>query len=487
LLRPALPALERSETGFQADERPDVAMTGESKQLHRFVADVDLDRLPATVIARAKRHILETVILALAGGSEEGVAEIRALAKVEYAQGPSAVWGAGDRLQPSGAALVNSYAAAALDYDTLCNTVHGDVVIIPAVLAMAEARQATGRQLLEAYIAGIEVTARLSFSAQPPQRGWTHTSVFGVFGAAAAVARLIGLPETRIGHATGIALSLAAGSQQSNVEKVLTKRLQPALAARNGVFAALAAEAGISGPQQSLEGRCGLWSLYQAGDPALLLKDLGGEFRFLETILKGYPVCSCSHAAIVACLELIAINALDPADISEVEVTVTPFMVHMVGGDFDPSRDPVVAAQFSIRYALVCCILRGGVSLADLDLAAICDPAIQEWAARIQITVDPENDGELAPARVRLKTRSKGVLERCVSVMPGSVEAPLSDAAFKGKLQDCVDRIPGFSEQGGLVRLEEIVEAIDRSDQCTDLTGFLAAVGQSSNDFDQRP
>jgi len=197
----------------------------------------------------------------------------------------------------------------------------------------------------------------------------------------------------------------------------------------------------------------------------------------METILKRYPVCSCSHAAIVACLDLMEGNGLIAKDITGVAVTLTPFMVHMVGGDFDPSRDPVVAAQFSIRYALACCIMRGRVSLADLDPVAISDPVVQEWAARVHITVDPALDGELAPARVILTTTGKGVVQHCVTVMPGSVDAPLSDNAFRQKVQECAARVPGLSRQGGLARLEEIVESLDRSDHCTDLTGFLSSAG----------
>jgi len=428
--------------------------------------------LPPEATAIAQRNILETIVLGLAGMGEDGVGDIARLARSEHAAGPATVWDGGPGLAPGGAALVNGVAAAALDFDSLFRTVHADSVIVPVVLAVGEAVNASGRDVLLAYAAGVEIMARLSEASIPPQRGWTQTAVFGVFGAAAASARLLGLDEDAFGHALGIGLSLAAGSQQANVEKVLTKRLQPALAARNGVFAAHAAKSGVTAPAEWLEGRAGIWALYQAGDPKRLLAGLGERFLFTETLLKKYPVCSCSHAAIDALAAIIEQYDLTADAMASVTVTLTPFMNHMVGGAFAPESNPVVTAQFSVQYALACIALRGRVSLKDLALDAIADPAIARFCDRIEVVVDEAETGELTPARVEVRAGGQVFVEQ-VDAMPGSAEAPLSAAEQEAKLADCLDRVPGWSDGARRARLMETVRRLPDLPKIAELTALL--------------
>lgn len=440
-------------------------------QLANAIHDTPLSAVPGTTVAGAKRLLLDTLAVALAGNHAPGVGEIHRLMLADGGAGASTVWGFGTRLPASAAALVNACAGAALDYDSLNRSVHADSVVLAAALATAEQQGSGGADFVRAFILGSELVCRLAHAARGEQRGWSQSSVNGVFGAAAACALLLRLSPAGIADALGIALSLAGGTQQSNVEQVLTKRLQPALAARHGVFAAAAAAAGISAPREVFEGRFGFWALYQPGSPDELLLDFGRRFVIDETGLKKYPVCACSHAAIESCLALVREHDLAPDAVESVEAIISPFMDRLVGGEFDPARDPQVTAQFSLRYALASVLLRRRLGLAELESAAVRDPGIAAIASRVRLTVDTANREELAPATVILRLCAGTSLSRTTGTMPGSSDAPLDEAEFDNKLAECARHGLRTMSPG---RQQALRAAIERLDAAPDLRELVA-------------
>lgn len=448
-------------------------MDDAATRLVDFATSVRYEDLSPNVVAAAKRNILDTLMVACAGAQAEGVDALVRLAEREAAAGECSVLTRSRRLPAAYAAQINAMAAAALDFDSLCLTVHADCVVAPAALAVAEEQRQSGRAFLTACIVGAEIVARLSRASISPQKGWTHTAVFGVFGAAAASARLAGLSQRQLANAFGICLSLAAGTQQSNIEQALTKRMQPALAARSGVFAAYAAQAGISGPISVLEGKAGLWALYQNGDREKLIAGLGRDYVMLETGLKKYPVCACSHAAIEACLFLTGGQPLIPEQIERVEVTLTPFMSYMVGGAFDPASDPVVSAQFSVRYAVGVALLYGRLGLPDLDLDAIKNPDVKRLADRIVIHTDELVTGDVAPAVVCLKLKGGKAHAVTVDAMPGSATAPLSEAEFDAKLRACALATQGMQNGNRIQRLRALIGHLEDIDDLGSITELL--------------
>ena len=428
---------------------------------------------PAAIVVRAKRLLLDTLAVALAGTRAPGVEGLHRLMQADGGTGASTVWGFDTRLPASAAALVNACAGAALDYDSLNRSVHADSVVLAAALATAEQQGSTGAEFLRAFILGGELVCRLARATRGEQRGWSQSAVHGVFGAAAACALLLRLAPGCIADALGIALGLAGGTQQSNVEQVLTKRLQPALAARHGVFAAGAAATGISAPREVFEGRFGFWALYQPGSPDELLLDFGRRFVIDETGLKKYPVCACSHAAIEACLALVREHDLAPDAVESVEAIISPFMDRLVGGVFDPARDPQVTAQFSLRYALASVLLRRRLGLAELERAAVLDPEIAAIASRVRLTVDAANREELAPATVHLRLRTGTSLSRTLGVMPGSGDAPLSEADLDGKLAECARHGLRTMSPGQQQALRAAIERLDAAPDLRELVALL--------------
>lgn len=450
-------------------------VAGLTARLAEHVDATRYEHLPAAVVAAATRGVLDTIGVAMAAARAPGVAAIAALAIETGGRPDSRIWGASPRVPSAAAALVNSLAASALDfddYDSGPGHLHADMVLVPAALAVGERVGASGRAVLEALVAAHDLACRVGRSLAG-KRGWYLTSAVGVFGAAAAAAKLMGLGAQGIRHALGIALAQAAGTHQSIVEQVLAKRLQGGLAARAGVFAAELAARGITAPAEALEGRYGFYAMYQAGDPARALEDLGRRWSVVDTTFKQYPTCALNHAAVDGVLDLVSREDVRPDDVSGVRVGITPYMARLVGGDFRPQADPQVAAQFSLKYNVAAAILRRRVGIAEIEPSAVLDPRVRSLAARVELTVDPDGDGEFEPANVELSLRDGRRLGARVTAMRGTAANPLGAAALRRKFLDNALAGGGLSEEAALA----LADRIERLESSADVAGLMSDAG----------
>ena len=444
-----------------------------SQSIAEHVVACNYAALPASAIAAAKRLMLDTLAVAWAGSNAPGSGGVHDLLVADGGRGDSSVWAYGGRLPATSATFLNSMFGGALDYDGV-GTVHADVVALPAALAMAEREHASGRDFLAAFVIGSDLCARFGGSITGQHKGWFTTSIYGVFGAAATAAKLMRLDATATQHALGIALSQAAGTQQSNIEQALTKRIQGALAARAGVFSALLAGLGITAPREAIEGKFGLYALYQEGNPRKILDGLGERFEHENTAIKKYPCCACSHASLEAALALVREYDLKPADVTGIEVTHSPFMHRLVGAPFNPGDNPQVSAQFSVQYAVACALARRRMSVADLEDSAILDPAIRDIAQRVRIVIDDSNQSSRNPATVTMTTREHGTIARTTEKFPWSPQDPPSAAALQEKLDACFAAGIAPLAAGSKARLIDRVQDLESvPDMSQFFTGIL--------------
>lgn len=408
------------------------------RPLADWVAALRYEDLPAPVVERAKRLLLDTLAVAWAGSGADGIAALHRLALRQGGAADSSLWALGGTVPAPQAAFLNGAMAAALDFDSVHDeaTVHADAVIVPAVLAVAEQNALDGREFLAAYAAGDEMLVRLGLAIET-HPGWFYTSVLGVFAAAAASGRALRLDAAGVLSAMGIALSRASGTQQALVERALTKRLQSAFAARDGVDAALLAQAGVTAPAEVFEGQCGFESLYTTLNHAVVLEGLGRDYRFASLTLKKYASCFCNHAAIEATLELVARHKLGAADVAEASVRISPFMARLVGAQFAPGDNPQVAAQFSVQYSIASALLRGRFAVGDIQPAAVMDAAAGALARRVRVMIDASQTGKFVPATVTLKTNQGVEHHATATVLPGTPAHPLSDAEHRAKALAC--------------------------------------------------
>ena len=410
-----------------------------SESLGRYVFETRFAAIPQSVHTAAKRLMLDTLAVAWAGSTAPGIAELQRGVAPATGAPESLLWAGSGRIPMLDAAFLNGAAAAALDYDALHleAVVHSNIVCLPAVLATAERVHASGEEFLAALTLANEVVCRLGLATRL-HSGWFYTSIHGVFGAAAGCAKLLKLDADGIRDAFGIALSQVGGTQQSMVEKALTKRLQSALAARAGAFSALLAHSGVTAPREAFEGRFGFYNMYETGDAKAVLAGLAERYVSAETGIKKYPSCACNHAVIEATLGLVREHDLQPADVVGVRANLSPYMNRLVGAAYDPRRNPQVAAQFSAQYSVACAVVRRRLGIAEIQKEAALDPTLVEFARKVEVVVDEENHGEMAPASVEIETRNHGTLRRRVDHLPGGPQQPVTNIELAAKVRECM-------------------------------------------------
>jgi 2-methylcitrate dehydratase PrpD len=430
-----------------------------------WAAHLRFEDIPDDVVSQSKRLLLDTLAVAWAGAGAEGVDAVRRFVTDQGGKSDSRIWGWGDRVPAPSAAWLNGLCASALDFDSVHDeaTMHPDIVMIPALLALADLVPISGRDFITAHVVGNEILVRLGLAAGK-NPGWFLTSVFGGFASAVICARVLGLPIAKIRDAAGITLSRAAGSQQTLIEGSFTKRLQSAYASRDGVEAALLARIGVTGPSRALTGTAGFASLYTTLDANRALDQLGQVYRFMSLTLKQYPSCFCNHAPIVAALELIRRHELQADAIECGTVILTPLSARLVGGSFRPGDNPQVAAQFSVQYSLANVFYRGGFSINDIKPDSVMDPAVLSLASRFDVQVDSTLTGKFTPATVIVRLRDGSVQTATVKSIPGTPGNPLSKAQVEQKAMECFLNGPnplGKERAIALMCQIEKLEAID--------------------------
>ena len=415
-----------------------------TRTLAEFTHDLKIDDLPTATIEASGRMALDTVGAAIAAWNAPGVRELRSILS-QWGEGPSRVWIGGERLSPPAATLVNSSMAHALEYDDLhCELpIHSGVVMVPAVLAVADAKpDVTGADVAAALIAGTEIVCRLaratnSYFGDAGFRGWNPSSVVAGFGTAAAAARLLGLDADGIERAMGLSYAQASGNQQCIEDGGLVKRMQPAMVAEAGVRAAWLAQAGVTGAINAIEGKNGFFAVYENGDydAAKLTNGLGSRLEIDGVGFKRYPICGMSHPAVDALRELQSEHGLTPDKVASIEVYGSKFVKDMVGRAYAPGNNPEVDAQFSLSYCLATVLLTGNMRLADLQKEHTLSAERRVWADGIPIHLDEKLKGKWT-ARVEVKLRDGRLLTRTRDKAGGQSDSPLSTDELIAKFED---------------------------------------------------
>jgi 2-methylcitrate dehydratase PrpD len=445
-----------------------------SEQLADYLLATSYDSLPGDVIASSKRMIADTLACAWAGTAVAGLASIHQLTLEEGGRSDASLWSFGGTSSAQASAFLNGVSAAALDFDCLHlgGLAHSPIVILPAVMALAEQQHVSGKDFLAGFTAGVELHCRLGM-ATTDHSGWFYTSMHGAMAASGACAKVIGLDRDGICNAFGAALAQTGGTQQAAIEQTMMKRTQSALAARAGVFSAQLAKHGTTAPRQAFDGKCGFYAMYESGDPSVVTQDLGKRHEVLKMTLKKFPSCGCNHAPLEAVLQLMAENRLTAADIAGAEVSISPYMARLVGATYDPSKNALVAAQFSVQYSVASAIVRGHLGLSDLQDAAARDPAVIKRAHAVKVIVDESRSGPVLEGTTTLTTTDGRTLTRTIVDLPGSPESPLSDADFRQKAIDCfangVSPLSASQARALLGRIDEI-ESFD------DISAFFSGI-----------
>jgi len=429
-----------------------------------FVLRLRADAIPQASVAVARAAVLDGLACAIAGSGEPVAARLRSWACAQGGIGTATLWGTGERVPAGLAALVNGAAAHALDFDDVSWAMNGHptVPLLPAALAAAELVNASGAELLRAFVAGFEIEARIGQMLGRPhyERGWHATATAGVFGAAAAAGFLLGLDAGELRRAFGIACSRASGTRANFGTDA--KPLHAGLAARAGLEAAQLAKLGVTAREDALEAEMGLADLYGAARPARL-PALGAPFALerpgLE--LKPYPSCRFTHRAIDAVLALREKHG--GRELRAIEVASDPLGLKVL---IHPTPRTGLEAKFSLQYCAAVAWLDGWPGLASFSDARAAGSDVQDLLRRVAVREAPGPEEE-----VELVFRDGARARATARLARGNPELPLSEAERLAKVRACV--APALGEDRAR-RLIETVESLESLPHASELARCTA-------------
>jgi len=377
------------------------------------------------------------------------------------------------------AAVVNAASAHCQDWDDheVIAQTHPSIVLVPAILALAEERQKTGRDLLEAYLVGFEAIVRIGQGCALSlyERGWHATSAIGAVGAAAACARLIGLDQERFAHALGIAVSMASGF--TGQFGTATKHLHPGLAAQAGIMAACYAESGFDASHEGVDGRLSLATrLADVGEGfEAFAASLGKPLAMLEfgVVVKRYPSCGCTHRIMDGLETLQMEHGFGPEDVASI-VGKLPG----VYGEILRYPDPQNAneARFSLQYCLASLMIDGDVTPAQFRPEAIIRSDVRALMARVSQAVLTDADtpsyapSGLADEIVEVTLGDGRALRAVVRDAVGSPARPLSPEDFAAKVAACCEG------RLDIVAQKDLIEACARLENLSDIRDLTRLV-----------
>ncbi len=424
---------------------------------------LDLDLVPEDVTHIARRCIIDTLGVAIAGICMPVAMKIADHVEQEYHEGVCSLFGSDRKFTMTGAALANGAAAHILDFDdtSYAGIIHGSAIILPSLFAAAEHSNSDGARLLESFVAASEVTyaTGLALTNSHYMAGWFATGTLGAIGAAAGAAKLLGQREAAI----SAAISFAA-VQANGMGVILGYNAKPVLAgqaARRGLESALMAGQGHTVPEDAFEHARGFLQLMNNGEcDRSALSALGKVWRLNEPgiAIKIAPVCSAAQAAIVVVRQLISDHKLDWEKISHVRCEVP----HLVNISLIHNHPAVSSqAQFSMPFAVGCMLAFGKLGPEQISDETLENKVLQDAMAKVEmVEADDLNGPEYQPhfpesARVTISMTNGDEFAGFLGAASGMPSNPMSDDALSEKFKNCVS-FAGWSDDRADAVLERL-------------------------------
>ncbi len=403
-------------------------------QLVDYILKSHLDAIPQDVHHEGKRALVNIVGCAL-GGAEHPAMDIAIAALGPYT-GPAtaSVLGRTERFDPLFASLLNGISSHVHDYDDTLpkNYIHATSPVASALFAYASVNKVCGPDFLHALILGFEVVSRIGNATYPAHyaAGWHSTGSIGVFGAAVAIGKLLGLDAEHMTYAIGLAATQAAGIRE--MFGSMGKGFHPGRSAQSGYMAALLAQKGFTSGRLPLEGPRGFAAVTSAKfDLNKIVDRLGVDFELRDNTYKPFPSGIVIHPTIDACIQLREKHGLTADQVAAVELRVAPLVKDLCN---QKAISTGLEGKFSIYHAAAIGLGRGKGGLAEFTDAAVNDPALKRLREVTEALGDPEVGEDNVIVTVRLKSGREVGMKLEASL--GNLKRPLSDAQLEAKFRD---------------------------------------------------
>lgn len=442
-----------------------------SDKVAQFVAILRARELPKSVTEAAKEHLLDGFATMLGGAAEEASQRIDGYLQSFPSRPESSVIGSNRKVNAQYAALANGIRGHVLDYDdaqlaTFRSRPYGQLThpttpVLAAALAVAERINATGLELLTAYIAGVEVACRLADAIHPDHylEGFHPTGTIGAFGATAACAYLLKLDFTRTRWALGIAGSLASGVRAHR--GTMAKSFNAGHAAENGVIAATLAQTGFTASTDVFDDPMGYFAAACHGRVDRKLIKFGPPYFLVHPgiAIKIYPCAGVLHTALDAIIELAKEHDLRSNDVERIRVSLGPDAALPL---VYPSPKSALEGKFSLPFSAAVALVYRRAGLDQYNDATLLDQKITAVMKRVELVQNSRlrSVGNLgSQAEVEISSNNRRTYRKRATVAKGHPKKPLTREEIQEKFCQCAgEQIPRNRAKKFVTKLWSIEE-----------------------------
>ena len=455
-------------------------MSDHLEQLLANVLNTSYENFDRESVERAKHRIIDVLGCAMGGLNAYGNLALIELVKGWGGKKEASILLDGAMAPAQNVAMVNSVLARSYDFEATQARVedvnlasHISGTTIPTALALGEALNISGKELLTAIIVGDDAACRiLAASGFGFSLGWDNVGTINALGATAIAGRLLGLSLKQLHNAFGIVLNQLAGTFEAIWDGATTFKLVQGLSARNGIFSAELAKIGWTGPNDVLFGKFGYFTLYTEGctDPEILIRGLGKNY-YSEVTYKPYPGCRINHTAVDCAINFVKEYDLDFEQAEKITLKVPVLAVEtFVGQPFAAREVPQIDAGFNVRFSVANALLRKNLSVEHLTEEAVRDPRITNITQKIELA--ELDSSEMKTSKAILKVRmndGKEYMSSAAFPKGDPVLAPLSYKEIKQKFMHNLSFTQKISAAQG-EKIISLVESFDKVAKVSDLT-----------------
>ena len=416
------------------------------ESLVKNIINSEFEDIPPEAITAAKKAIIDTVGVMIAGSSVKGCQILVDYLRRWGGRKESTIAVFGEKLPCNHAAQANGAMARAWEIDDITDRfpLHPSASIVPTCLAVAEyVGEKSGKEFITAVALGQDLVIRMAFANKVSPVTSGRYNLFRVFSSTGSAGKLLGLSEEELLNAMGIVYSQMVGDGQAAREGVMTSYIQQGTISKSAIESTFMAQAGITGSKDVLQGPFGFYNAFEPDpDLEILTSDLGVRFLGTELSTKLYTACRFNHEAIDLALDMVREEALNQDSIDKITVRVPEQMYTMCCHPLDKKRHPktLVEAQFSTPYTVAAAIVRGDVFIDELSDQAINDPEILELAQRITPIIDSEcqTDLVIGSTVMEIKTHGGQEFSKKIEFPRGNPKNPVDMDGVIEKLRKCV-------------------------------------------------
>ena len=447
-------------------------------QMARWAASLQYQDISPDAVYQAKRFLLDSLGCALGGFQQHDVKIALAVLGEIAGPGAATVIGTGQRMDPVSASLANALMIRCMDYNDIYwkqDPSHPSD-IFPAAIACCERSASDGKELIVGLVLGHEFEMRFCEAAFPGirERGWHHATLTA-FVSPIVAGRALRLPWEQIQHAIGISASrqCTLGAVTAGKLTMMKNTVDP-MATQNGVFAALLAENGYSGPEHVIDGKEGLTQVFRPEWKLNLLTDgLGESWRITQCGMKAFPTEALTHTPISAVLDLVKTNDLHPDQVEKIQIRSLARAADILS---DPSKyDPQTkeTADHSLPYVIAAALVDRQVTPMQFTMEKIMDEKIRAQLRKVEVVADPEIE-KVFPALqrviVNIDTTDGRSFSKQLDYPKGDPRNPLTDQEVEEKFAALAE---GVLSSGAQKRVKDAVWNLERLDSVSKLMALM--------------